>query len=1027
MPFTPRTPTVANVSPAAAITVAAPSGLANGDILLYAIYKENTAAVTWPSGFTQVAARTSSDSSYQVLVAWKRASGESGSYTASWTGNTYADAMMLAWSGGIASGSAMDATPTTSANGSQANQITVPSITTATANALLVAVGADFDVLTKTAPSGFALRGSQATIAAADQTQASAGASGSKAFGTNGTSQTVGIMLALAPAAAGSPPAAPTGLSATPASATQINLAWTDNATDETAYTVERSAAGAGSWSVLTSSLAAGTTSYNDTTASANTAYDYRVQATNGSGSSSYATASGARTYPGAPTGLGATAAGSTQINLSWTAPSGGATSYKIERSPTGSGSWTEIATGVTGTTYSSTGLTASTTYYYRVRSTNATGDSAYSSNANATTTSGGTVPNQVTGLSATPASSSQINLTWSAPSGATSYKVERSLAGAGSWTQIASGHTSTSYSATGLSASTAYDFRVRATNATGDGDYSSIASATTSGTAPAAPTGVTASAGGQSDRITVSWTAPSGADSQRVERSPNGSTGWTNVSGSLAGGATSYLNTGLSASTTYYYRVIATNASGDSSPSSTASATTAAAGAWRSTDVYREALDRYQPVLITSTAGVGYLAVCVDATPTGSSSWRWFSGPLAGDGVTLTEVANQAAAQTAALSLPTAAGGRWDLPALIEARTVRLWSRDALTLREFYAERVVEGDLIRAGSVKTLHLAAQSVTVDKMLVANLAAISANLGTVTAGTLVGLLIKTAVSGARLEMSAADLRSIDAGGVTRVLVSPDGLKTYNASGIVQVEATTATNGALRAGAGKVTLDSSGFSFDGSDGNADEAAVTWKSSGSAIARIRGGSFADGNDIVLEALYQASNGANIYLRAGAFDQAPVGLSIINDPSLRRIDLWTNLELTTAYLRIDPSVLTIANAGLNVGATSGAGVGQVRVAGSISAMGSANDRRIALAYDSTNDRGQIFAVQDNVAWKTLHIQPVDGGLMLGNAWGGVGFHGVTPGPRYGITGSRGGNAALASLLNALAAIGLITNSTSA
>jgi len=95
-------------------------------------------------------------------------------------------------------------------------------------------------------------------------------------------------------------------------------------------------------------------------------------------------------TAPSAPSGLTATAASSSQINLSWTASSStcGVT-YNVFRSTT-SGftplSSNQITSGVTATTYSNTGLTASTTYYYLVEGTNSSGTSAASNQADATT-----------------------------------------------------------------------------------------------------------------------------------------------------------------------------------------------------------------------------------------------------------------------------------------------------------------------------------------------------------------------------------------------------------------------------------------------------------------------------------------------------------------------------------------------------------------------------------------------------------------------------------------------------------------
>lgn len=93
-------------------------------------------------------------------------------------------------------------------------------------------------------------------------------------------------------------------------------------------------------------------------------------------------------TPPSAPTGLSATATSSSQINLSWTGVGGGAT-YNVYRSTTSGGPYTQIASGLSATSYSNTGLSASTTYYYVVRSFISC-ESGNSSQASATTQSGG-------------------------------------------------------------------------------------------------------------------------------------------------------------------------------------------------------------------------------------------------------------------------------------------------------------------------------------------------------------------------------------------------------------------------------------------------------------------------------------------------------------------------------------------------------------------------------------------------------------------------------------------------------------
>ncbi|MEO6437384.1 MAG: fibronectin type III domain-containing protein, partial [Tepidisphaeraceae bacterium] len=193
-------------------------------------------------------------------------------------------------------------------------------------------------------------------------------------------------------------------------------------------------------------------------------------------------------TAPSAPIGLSASAASSSQINLTWTDTSSNESGFKIERRLGSAGAWQEIATvGAGVTSYANTGLAADTQYDYQVRATNSVGDSAYSNTASATTFSVPTIPTAPSGLAASAASASQINLTWTdASNNETGFKIERRLGSAGAWQEIVTVAAGvTSYASIGLAASTEYFYQVRATNAAGDSGYSNTASATTL-TAPA-------------------------------------------------------------------------------------------------------------------------------------------------------------------------------------------------------------------------------------------------------------------------------------------------------------------------------------------------------------------------------------------------------------------------------------------------------------------------------------------------------------------------------------------------------------
>jgi fibronectin type 3 domain-containing protein len=86
---------------------------------------------------------------------------------------------------------------------------------------------------------------------------------------------------------------------------------------------------------------------------------------------------------PFAPAGLSATPTNA-QVSLSWTASSG-ATSYNVKQALVSGGPFTTIATGVTTTNYTNTGLNNGTTYYYVVSAVNASGEGANSSQISAT------------------------------------------------------------------------------------------------------------------------------------------------------------------------------------------------------------------------------------------------------------------------------------------------------------------------------------------------------------------------------------------------------------------------------------------------------------------------------------------------------------------------------------------------------------------------------------------------------------------------------------------------------------------
>jgi fibronectin type 3 domain-containing protein len=190
------------------------------------------------------------------------------------------------------------------------------------------------------------------------------------------------------------PPAPPTLQSATPSNNTfgqpdfsfAVTLQWAASS-GATSYDVLRSETSGGGYAVVASGVTA--TSYTDTSVYAASTFYYVVRAVNAAGArSGYSAQLSAKTIPSAPANLTATS-GRAQVALAWSATTG-ATSYNVLRSTTNGSGYVTIATGITGTSFTNTGLTNGVTYYYVIQAVDSSGPSADSNQASATPSKNG-------------------------------------------------------------------------------------------------------------------------------------------------------------------------------------------------------------------------------------------------------------------------------------------------------------------------------------------------------------------------------------------------------------------------------------------------------------------------------------------------------------------------------------------------------------------------------------------------------------------------------------------------------------
>jgi hypothetical protein len=466
---------------ATTLTVNKPTGTVDGDFMLLQMSSATPSTLTPPAGWTLIdtASLTGEGASgNKMSVYWKIAASEGASYVCDFGAIFQSGSLgVITWYSDIAADIVVDIYAN-SLNASATTSHVAPDVTTTRANSALHSFYSVSGTAAGTPHSGMDERWDKSGAAAAylmTAIVAAIGATGTRTMtGANTTSGAITVAIAEDLV----PPIAPSGLTATTISQTQIDLAWNDNSSDETGFKVEWSPTGAGSWTLLTTT-AADVESYSHTSLTANTQYYYRVSATNAIGDSGYTTddATTLPVAPTAPSGLSAVGTSASIILLNWTDNSSNETGFEVERSPDGSGSWTLInTTAANATSYSNTGLTEATTYYYRVRAVNTGGNSSYTS-----VDDGLTYPAAPSGLVAFAPDDTQIDLTWNDNSaGETSEKVERSADGLFGWTLIATlSANDEDYSNTGLLPGATWYYRIGATNASGT-TYSSVASTIT-------------------------------------------------------------------------------------------------------------------------------------------------------------------------------------------------------------------------------------------------------------------------------------------------------------------------------------------------------------------------------------------------------------------------------------------------------------------------------------------------------------------------------------------------------------------
>ncbi len=315
----------------------------------------------------------------------------------------------------------------------------------------------------------------------------------------------------------------PTGLSTSNISINASTVSWTA-VNGALSYNVQYKLASSSVWTEFNTT----NTSVSLSSLLANTIYNWRVQTVCSNGTSAFSNFLSFTTLSvpscNAPDGLQSSGITTNSVNLSWSAVSG-ASSYVVEYKLSSASIWSQQNAASNNATVSS--LIPNSTYNWRVRTICGVNSSQQSSILNFTTLNNPTCE-APTGLNSSNITSTSVNLSWTAVSGATGYIVEYKLSSSGTWSQQNAASNNASLSS--LTPNSVYNWRIQTICGQNSSVLSSAVNFTTLG-APTcnAPSGLNAS-NITASSVSLSWNVVSDANSYIVEYKLSGAGTWSQV-----------------------------------------------------------------------------------------------------------------------------------------------------------------------------------------------------------------------------------------------------------------------------------------------------------------------------------------------------------------------------------------------------------------------------------------------------------------------------------------------------------------
>ncbi|WP_245756673.1 T9SS type A sorting domain-containing protein [Flexibacter flexilis] len=308
--------------------------------------------------------------------------------------------------------------------------------------------------------------------------------------------------------------------------------------------------------------LAKGATSYRLSTLAVNTSYDWRIRTVCSNGDvQAFVTASFTTTNVNAcnyPTSLTATSITSTGATLGWSIDTVGLKSMQLYYKLSSSATWSSaIAITKATTSYRLTGLTATTSYDWRIRTICSNNDVQNFVTSSFSTTNAAAC-NSPASLTATNLTASGATLGWTLDTtGLKNMQISYKTSAATTWgTAVTLAKAVTSYRLNTLTANTSYDWRIRTVCSNGDVQAYVTSNFTTVDTFACSQPSSLFTSGITTSAVTFNWTGGSNISTYDIQFKTVAATAWTSVVTGLSGSAVSRTRTGLTSGTTYMWRM---------------------------------------------------------------------------------------------------------------------------------------------------------------------------------------------------------------------------------------------------------------------------------------------------------------------------------------------------------------------------------------------------------------------------------------------------------------------------------------